>query len=260
MESAAGMPERNHRVIEERIRHVAAEGATLVTLPECAVNGYDIEWFRSGAPGAQPYPADYFDGLAALSAELGITISLADLETAGDRIYDAALIFEAGHLVSLHRKMILTEREIAGGLSPGERPAEPVALGGADMVVAPMVCYEYAFPEIARDLAAFGTQLLSVSAAIRSGFEHLIPVRIRARAQDNSCFVLIANAVGNGFCGNSMIVEPDGTVVAQASVSGEETIFADVDAQNIDRISRDAAPSDEEHTRVSRVLRSRRGG
>ncbi len=258
MESVPGRPERNYAVAEERIRHVAGEGATFVTLPECSINGYDIDWFRSGASGAHPYPGDDFEGLASLSDVLGVTIALSDLETAGNRLYDSALIFEAGRLVSLHRKTIPTEREIGAGLFPGDKPADPLLMGGAAMVVAPMVCYEYAFPEIARDLSARGAQLLSVSAAIRTGFEHLIPVRIRARAQDNSCFVLMANAVGNDFCGNSLIVEPGGSVLAAASAGAEEAIFADVDTDVIGRISRDASPSDEEHARVAKVLRSRR--
>ena len=259
MEATPGRPARNFAVAEERIRQAAVDGATFATLPECPINGYDNHWFRSGAPGAHTYPGGEFDRLASLSDELGITIALSDLEAAGHRLYDSALIFEGGHLVSLHRKMIPTEREIEAGIFPGDKPADPVVMEGAAMVVAPMVCYEYAFPEIARDLSASGAQLLSISAAIRTGFEQLIPVRVRARAQDNSCFVLMANAVGNGFCGNSLIVEPGGSVLAAASLDADEVIFADVDSEVIHRISRDASPSDDEHARVARVIRSREG-
>lgn len=259
MDSVPGRPDRNLSAAEERIRHAAAQGSTLVVLPECAVNGYDLDWFRSGAPGAQPYPGDPFERLASLSAELGTAVALADLEAAGAGLYDSALIFEAGRLVSRHRKMIPTERESAAGLRAGEAPAQPVGLQGAGMVVGPMVCYEYAFPQIARDLAGAGARLLAVSSAVRDGFDHLIPVRLRARAQDNSCFVVMANAVGHGFCGRSLIVNPLGDVMAEAPTGREQTLFADVDPAAIGDVPADAAPSSEEHARVMTVLGRRPG-
>ncbi len=258
MESIPGRPAENLASAEERIRSAAGEGATLVALPECALNGYDIEWFRTGAPGSAPYPGQIFDHLARLSGELGIAIAIADLEIGHGGLYDTGFIFDGGNLVSRHRKTTPTDREVAAGILAGNAPAAPISLSGSSVMSAPMVCYEYAFPEIALHLAEAGAQLLVVSSAIRRGFEYLIPVRLRARAQDNACYVVMANAVGSASCGRSVIVNPLGDIIAEASGSVAETIVADIDETLTWSARPNAVPSIEEHRALQLTLQ--RGG
>ena len=217
MESVPGRPFENLVKAEQYIRSAADAGARVVTLPECALNGYDIEWFRAGAPGSVPYPGRIFDKIARLSGELGIAIAIADLEVDQGGLCDIGFIFDGGNLASLHRKTTPTDREVAAGILAGHTPAIPIPLGGSSVMTASMVCYEYAFPEIALQLAEQGAQLLVISSAIRRGFEYLISVRTRARAQDNACYVVMANAVGSASCGRSIIVSPLGEIVAEAS-------------------------------------------
>ncbi len=255
MESVPGRPYENLEKAEERIRLAAGEGARLIVLPECALNGYDISWFQNGAAGSLPFPDPIFDRISYLSGQLGTAIAFADLEESGEGFYDSELIFDTGVLVSKHRKMTPTSHELESGILAGDRPASPVLLSGTGLAVAPMVCFEYAFPEIALHLAGEGADLIVISSAIRRSFEYLIPVRLRARAQDNACYVVMANAISSEHCGNSMIVNPLGDIVASASQPLAETIFAEIDQAAVEAARPEAAPTKRDHLAVAGKLR-----
>ena len=83
-----------------------------------------------------------------------------------------------------------------------------------------LVCYDLRFPEISRGQVFSGCRLLVVSAqwpAIRLDHWQLL---VRARAVENQAFVVACNGCGicgeNALAGNSMIVDPDGLVLARA--------------------------------------------
>lgn len=66
------------------------------------------------------------------------------------------------------------------------------------------------------------------------GYEHLLSLRTRARAQDNQVFAVGCNLAGNGFCGRSLVADPRGDVLAEAGT--EETVSrATLDLTAIDR-------------------------
>ena len=82
------------------------------------------------------------------------------------------------------------------------------------------VCYDLRFPEHFRDLRRQGANLLVVPAAftMETGREHW-EVLLRARAIENQAYVIAANQCGfSGIrrYGHSMIIDPWGTVIAQA--------------------------------------------
>jgi predicted amidohydrolase len=84
------------------------------------------------------------------------------------------------------------------------------------------ICYDLRFPELYRRLAVAGAQVLVVPAAfmMHTGRDHW-EVLLRARAIENQCYVLAAGQIGDHqpgrTCfGRSMVVDPWGTVLAQA--------------------------------------------
>jgi len=97
------------------------------------------------------------------------------------------------------------------------------------------ICFEHAFPEIFTELAIGGAELIAIPSAVPIGFEYLLELRTRARAQDNQLFVVAANLVGfdgvTEWCGRSMIVGPRGQVLAAAGGGDPEVIRAELDAQ-----------------------------
>ncbi len=65
------------------------------------------------------------------------------------------------------------------------------------------------------------------------GYEYLLNLRTRARAQDNQSFTVAVNRVGREgdvtYCGLSQVVNPRGEVIAQASDADEEVLVAELD-------------------------------
>ena len=230
------------------VAEAADRGARLVVLPECCLSGYDLEWFRAGAPGGGEVLASRgIQALADLSRRRGIAIVVNDLERAGGALYSTSVIIDRGSEQSRHRKTHLTDAEEAAGLAAGNAVATPVEIHGLGLAVAPMICFEHGFPEVALRLALDGASLLAMSSAIRRGVEYLRDLRVRARAQDNGCYAVAANAVGRGFCGTSFIADPRGEVITAAPADDAEVIVADIDPRLV-----------EAERRAEPVLRRRR--
>ncbi|HEX6967726.1 MAG TPA: carbon-nitrogen hydrolase family protein [Micromonosporaceae bacterium] len=233
-ESPVGKVRANTATAVEAVRAAAARGAALVVLPEYAISGYDADWIRAGAPGGGiTVPGPVPQALAEAGVEAGITVVFNDLERAQNRLYGSSFVISGGKVVGRHRKTILTPGEAAAGLVPGDEAAVPVEVPGVPVPVAPMICFEHGFPEIALDLALAGAGLIAISSAIRTGTEYLRNLRTRARAQDNGCYVIAANAVGGDYCGESMIVDPRGDVLVRATSTASEVIVAELDPELI---------------------------
>lgn len=120
------------------------------------------------------------------------------------------------------------------------------------MRCAAVICYDIRFCELTRKLAVDGAEALFVSAEWPlSRREHWVTL-LRARAIENQMYVVACNRCGvtgpEVFGGNSMIIAPDGSVLAQADAE-EDMICADIDPdfvrQTRDRIQvfRDRVPS-----------------
>ena len=106
--------------------------------------------------------------------------------------------------------------------------ATPAGAGDDDLLD------QHAFPEMATALALRGAEILVIPSAVPVGYEHLLTLRTRARAQDNQVFAVGCNLTGDGFCGRSLVVDPRGDVIAEAGV--EETVVrAALDLAAIDR-------------------------
>ncbi|HEY8450638.1 MAG: carbon-nitrogen hydrolase family protein [Micromonosporaceae bacterium] len=229
--SPPGRVERNTLRAVEAVREAAHLRAALVVLPEYAISGFDAEWIRAGAPGGGNHlPGPAVEAIAAAQATTTVVVN--DLERDGDRLFSTSFIIARGEIVGRHRKTILTEGETAAGLVPGDSAALPVQVAGLPVPVAPMICFEHGFPEIALDLALAGAGIIAISSAIRTGTEYLRNLRTRARAQDNGCYVVAANATGGDYCGESMIVDPRGEVLARAG-RAPEVITAPLDPELI---------------------------
>ncbi|MFF2449154.1 carbon-nitrogen hydrolase family protein [Neobacillus sp. NPDC058068] len=106
-----------------------------------------------------------------------------------------------------------------------------------------MVCYELRFPEIARQFALQGADILFVPAGWVAGpmKEDHWQTLIRARAIENTMFVCGANLVGDIFSGRSIIVDPMGVMLASAGEE-ETLIVSDIDLDRIQRV-REKLPS-----------------
>jgi predicted amidohydrolase len=104
------------------------------------------------------------------------------------------------------------------------------------------ICYDLRFPELYRTLAVAGAEILLVPANFteRTGRDHW-EVLLRARAIENGAHVLapaqVGGPPGSPSFGRSMVVDPWGTVVAQAS-DAVGIIRAELDLKRVAAVRR----------------------
>jgi deaminated glutathione amidase len=104
------------------------------------------------------------------------------------------------------------------------------------------ICYDVRFPELYRSLALAGAQVLTVPANFteRTGRDHW-EVLLRARAIENAAYVLAPSQIngppGQPAFGRSMIIDPWGTIVAQAPDT-VSIVRADLDMDRVAAVRR----------------------
>ena len=112
---------------------------------------------------------------------------------------------------------------------PGSRA---VVFEWGGVKIAPLVCYDLRFPELFRDALRLGAEMFVVIAAWPvKRIEHWTTL-LRARAIENQAYVLGVNRTGQEprffYNGQSQLVDPHGTVCAQAGTE-QERLHASID-------------------------------
>jgi predicted amidohydrolase len=237
----------NLAAAEDLLTKAAAAGADLAVLPEY------VDYLGPGARAPEPEPIDGEFGafFAAAARRLGMWVhtgSFHETGPDGTHTYNTSLVFDrSGALAATYRKIHLYDVEIPGRVSylesrtvaPG---TEPVVVDVEGVRVGMSICYDLRFPELYRHLAVNGgAQLLVVPAAfmLHTGRDHW-EVLLRARAIENQCFVVAAGQIGDHdpgrTCfGRSMVIDPWGTVLAQAPDT-VGVVVADLDFARLDSI------------------------
>src|SRR5262245_13204064 len=229
------------------IRAAAAQGARLVVLPEVIIWPGNKKLEREFA---EPIPGPTSAAMAELARELGIYLlagSILEAVPASGKAFNTSMLFDpAGGLRASYRKIHLFDVDLANGVSL--RESDTRAHGG-DVVVAQTelgmmglsVCYDLRFPELYRELADRGAQLISVPSAFTAftGQAHWEPL-LRARAIENQAFVIAADQFGKSpksfEChGHSMIVDPWGKVLARLP-DGPGVITAEIDFDHLAKV------------------------
>jgi deaminated glutathione amidase len=244
--------QRNLEAAERLVHDAAADGAELIALPEKRNLLGGGEALRAGA--------EQLDGPTITAArswarELGVYLvagSIAEHRPDHERLFNTSvLIGPDGDVESVYRKIHMFDVDVGGVAyreSEHEQPGGEIVLAHAgDVPVGMTVCYDLRFPELYRILAVRGARVLVVPSAftLHTGKDHW-EVLLRARAIENSAFVLAPNQIGEApphyrSYGRSMILDPWGVVLATAS-DEECFVAAELDFALQDRI-RESLPS-----------------
>ncbi len=175
-------------------------------------------------------------------------------ERAGDRLFNTSLVFGTdGRERARYRKIHLFDIVTPSG--DGYRESETFAAGtevvafdAAGVRVGCSICYDIRFPPLFAALRDRGAELVAVPAAFtaETGAAHWETL-IRARAIETQCWIAAAATVGphqdgrgatRTTFGHSMICDPWGRVVAQAS-PGIGWATATIDSELTARLRRD---------------------
>lgn len=153
---AGSTPAEKCRLFAPLIAEAARRRADLIVLPET------LTFFgtgRSYAECAEPVPGPSTAYFGQLAREHRTYVVAGLLERDGHLIYNvAALLGPDGDLVGKYRKVCLPRAEIEGGIAPGsDYPVFETRFGRVGM----MVCYDGFFPEVARELANRGAEVIA---------------------------------------------------------------------------------------------------
>ena len=143
-------------------------------------------------------------------------------------IFNTLVVLRRGRIVATYRKIHRFDATLPDGSTLLESASvaageHPTVLATPDVCLGLSICYDLRFPELYRALAAAGAEVLLVPAAftLLTGIDHWEPL-LRARAIENQAFVLApaqhgVHGHGRHSFGHSLIIDPWGAVIAQAS-------------------------------------------
>lgn len=217
----------------ELLSQAARRGVDLAVLPEMFCCPYSNQWFRAYGEeeGGMAWTA-----LSHAAKELHIYLVGGSMPELKDgQVYNTAYVFDReGRQIAKHRKAHLFDIDVEGGQKFQESamltPGDQVTVFNTEFgSMGLCICFDFRFQELAKTMADRGAQLIVVPAAFNmtTGPAHW-ELLFRQRAVDNQIFTLGTAPARNEreeyvSYGNSILVDPWGTVLARAGA--EETIL-----------------------------------
>jgi predicted amidohydrolase len=228
----------NLAMIAKSVEEAGNAGANLIVFPEMAM------WFKHGLDqafieNAENIPGPFSKALDELAAKHSIAIAAGMIEAVANenRVYNTIYVTSAsGKAIGTYRKMHLYD---AFGLRESDviapsNAVDPVVFELEGTKFGLMTCYDVRFPESARLLVDAGAEVLLVPAAWTPGVrkEDHWETLVRARAIENTSYVVASNQSAPLSTGSSMIVDPMGIIVAQL-MEGPETRSAEISPSRV---------------------------
>lgn len=234
---------------------VAVSDPQLVLTPEYSAFLAD----QADMPSSAAHFADVGSFFAGLARRHGIVVQAGSvLEPGSPRSFNTSLVYGPdGALLATYQKLHLFDMELPGGAVYREsdvlqRGSGIVTYDVGDVTVGCSICYDMRFPTLYRRLRDAGAQVIVVPSAFtqQTGMAHW-HVLLRARAIETGCYVVAAaqwgtyGAGGRANYGHSLVVDPWGVVIAEAS-DGDRWITATIDTALVDEV-RAKAPVHQHH-------------
>ena len=233
IDTVVGDLDGNRDRILSRLEEARAGGADLVLFPELAVTGYPPEDLLL-RPGFLKAAAGTLDEIASATTGIAALVGTPHLDR---DLFNACAVCVDGELKAIYRKQFLPNY----GVFDEDRYFQPgrglVLLRCGDTLVGPTVCEDIWQPgPPATDLALAGAHVVAnISASpfhVGKGAER--EEMLATRARDNSCWIVLVNAVGAQdeliFDGQSLVLDENGEVVVRGPAFEEALLLVDVDA------------------------------
>ena len=244
----------NVQTASRLIRQAARQEARIVCLSELFSTAYFcVEERREYFDLAEPIPGPTTDRIAEVARETGTVVICPIFERSAGKFYNAAAVIGPDKtILGKYRKSSIPLMDRARSSEPRGNEKfyfEPGDLGfpafdtpfGARIGI--MICYDRHFPEHARLLGLNGAEIVFVPTATTGMTKYLWDLELRAHAVANIYYVCGVNRVGvdvggstrNHF-GSSVICNPRGEIMAQASHTKEDIVLADLDLSVISEL------------------------
>jgi deaminated glutathione amidase len=240
---------RNLEAVYTLVERARARGAELIVLPEnFAFLGEHEDEKMAHAEPLEPH-GKILGRMVALAQATGAHLVLGGMPEQSPepgKVYNTCVLVRPDGDHVAYRKIHLFDVAIPDGAV--YRESRTVVPGSAPVVadtpwgkLGLSVCYDLRFPELYRVLTQQGARTVVVPAAftLHTGKDHWHAL-LRARAIENQVFVIAAAQFGRHNAkrvtyGHSLIVDPWGTVLAEAA-DGEGICVAELDFARQDRV------------------------
>jgi predicted amidohydrolase len=224
-----GQPRRN---VAKVLAALADTTADLIVLPELAFSGYHFRDREEALALAEdPANSETVESLIALSARRDLHVVTGFCERFGERVYNSALLIGPRGVEHVYRKLHLFAEE-KRCFDPGDVPLSVQEVRGARIGL--MVCFDWAFPEVARVLAIQGAEILCHPSNLVLGD---CQEAMRTRCVENRVYAITANRFGRDqrphgelrFTGRSQVVVPGGRLIHRAPSQREQLYVTEID-------------------------------
>jgi len=223
----------NRERIVQRLHEARQAGADLVLFPELAVTGYPPEdlLFR---PEFLRQARRSLDQIASDATDIAALVGFPWLER---DLFNACAVCADGEVKAIYPKRFLPNYGVFDEVRYFQPGRDLLLLRIGEALVGPTVCEDIWQPgPPATDLALAGAHVIAnISASpfhVGKGLER--EDMLITRARDNTCWVVLVNAVGGQdeliFDGHSVVIDEEGHVVARAPSFEEALLVVDIDA------------------------------
>ncbi len=236
VQEASGLEPAANR---ERLRALTPDGTDLAVFPEAFARDFG-EAGSDVSAYAEQVDGEFARAVAAVAREKDTTLVAGMFEASDDPGRPFNTLVARGEMHADYRKVHLYDsfgyRE-SDRLRAGAPDLTPVTLGGWQVGL--MTCYDLRFPEHARELVDRGAEILVVPAAWVAGPRKADHWRtlVRARAIENTVFVVAVGQPGPRYSGHSLLVDPLRDVLAEAG-EGPAVLTGVVERADLDEARR----------------------
>lgn len=192
------------------------EKGTLIVVPEMFATGFSCDVTKT----LEPVGGETEQFLRELADTYGCAV-LGGVVTPGKegRGRNQSLVIAPGG-GELARYTKMQPFSLGGEADVHESGASPVTFAWSGFKIAPLICYDLRFPELARSAVKLGAEVLIYIAAWPvKRFQHWITL-LQARAIENQAYVIGVNRTGSdpqfSYNGRSLVVDPHGVIIADA--------------------------------------------
>ena len=233
----AGVPgavDENLEIMEKAIADADERGIELLVFPEGFLTGY---YLPELTPESVPETRRAVKRLqrVAASHSVGLVFGLHDVAD-GQCVNSALAISGDGSIVARYAKRALFGDWERRCFVQGRDTA--IFQFGA-FRVGVLICYDFEFPELVRELALAGVTLVVVPTALMEPYYPIAKHMVAVRSLENQVFVAYANRCGSEhglkFVGNSAICGPHGNFIARAGVGDQPLLAARLNLESIKR-------------------------
>lgn len=221
--------------------------ADIACLPELTIDQFFPQWFGEEKffTRAEPLNGPIVQKFQKMANQYSIALIPNVYEKGGsDTYYDTSPVIDAhGKLLGSQHMIHIAEDPTEDEkfyYTPGQK-YNTFSVAGVTIGIA--ICYDRHFPEHMRILTLKGAQIIFVPTATTGLHRKAWYTEAQASAIANNVFVAHANKVGREgaltFFGKSIIVNPTGEIIAEASEDKEEVMVADINVSLVEEMRKE---------------------